>query len=158
MKKCLSLILVLVLMLGLIGCKKQQTFSFYYPRTEILYGVNDGVIAPEERKVEVSDPSLDFLLKLYLEGPVSQDLRTPFPKGTALTGLKFQEDSIYVLLSPSFNLLEDLNYVIACACIASTCFALTGANSVTVATGQTEMTLTREALYQSDYTAGLSPD
>ena len=107
MKKCLSLILVLVLMLGLIGCKKQQTFSFYYPRTEILYSVNDGAIAPEERKVEVSDPSLDFLLKLYLEGPVSQDLRTPFPKGTALTGLKFQEDSIYVLLSPSFNLLED---------------------------------------------------
>ena len=158
MKKSLSLILVFVLMLGLFGCDKQETYQFYYPRSEILYGVSDGVIAPEERSIERSDPSLDFLLKLYLEGPVSQNLRTPFPKGTALTGLKMQEDSISVLLSPSFNLLEDLDYVIACACIASTCFALTDANSVTVATGQNEMTLTRNALYQSNYAAVSTSD
>ena len=155
MKKWISMILALVLLFGLVGCRQQESIHFYYPRTQIQYGVADGVIAAEPRELEGTNRSLEFILKLYLEGPVSQDLRSPFPKGTALANLKQEQDTIVVTLSPPFGLLEDLDYIIACACVASTCFALTEAESVTVATGQTQMTLTRDNLSLADQAASI---
>ena len=150
MKKSIAIILIFLLILGMIGCSEKETIHFYYLRTEVQYDVSQGVITAEEREIEGANRSLEYMLKLYLEGPVSQSLRSPFPKGTALTHLAQTGNSLVVTLSPPFGMLENMDYVIACACVASTCFALTDAQSVTIATGQTEMTLTRDNLTIND--------
>jgi len=157
MKKWISLLLAVLLVFCLYGCRKDDSIQFYYPRTEIQYGVSDGVIAAENRNIEGTDRSLEFLLKLYLEGPVSQELRSPFPKGTALVSLSKTENTVFITLSEPFEMLENLDYIIACASVASTCFALTDADSVTITTEQTELTLTRENLSLADQAAS-TPD
>lgn len=157
MKKWISLLLVILLVFGLWGCRKEETIPFYYPRAEIQYGIDNGVIAAEDRNIEGSDQSLEFLLKLYLEGPISQDLRSPFPKGTALENLDRDGDTIIITLSEPFGMLENLEYIIACASVASTCFDLTDSDTVTIIAGQSEMTLTRDNLVLTDHAAS-TPD
>ena len=158
MKRQISIFLVFLLVFSLFGCQKSEQILFYYPRTEIRYGVSDGVIAVEERDIEDGSTDLSFLLKLYLEGPVSQELRSPFPRGTALEDLTLDESTIIITLSEPFGMLENLEYIIACACVASTCFGLTDAEAVTIFAGQTEMTLTRNNLSLTDQTTATIPE
>ena len=150
MKKRISLFLILLLVFSLWSCRKEETIQFYYPRAEIQYGFDNGLIVAEDRNIEGADRSLEFLLKLYLEGPISQELRSPFPKGTALEDLSRDENIIILTLSDPFAELENMDYMIACACVSSTCFSLTDAYSVTIVAGQNEMTLTRDSLALTD--------
>ena len=53
MKRLLILLLCMVLLLS--GCgtsqpKMEDPVTFYYPRTEYIYGQSDSVIAPETRE------------------------------------------------------------------------------------------------------------
>ena len=143
MKRIFSLILCLLLVFCLAGCQKKESVQFYYLRSEVQYGLADGVIASESREISLEGTSLEYLLKLYLEGPVSQELRSPFPAGTALVSLSRNDTQLTVTLSEVFSRLENVNYTVACACVASTGFSLTDAESVTILSGDTVITLTR---------------
>lgn len=142
MKRILSLFLAILILFGLTGCKKETKIDFYYPRVEIQYGSSDGVIAAESREISGENQSLEYLLKLYLEGPVSQDLRNPFPAGTALGSVTLDNNLLTLTLSESFSKLESMDYTIACACLATTGFALTDADTITILSGNTSITLT----------------
>ena len=150
MRKHIALILIALFLLALTGCTKQQDIQFYYPRTEIQYGVADGVIAVESRNIPPEDQDLEYLLKLYLEGPISQDLYAPFPVGTSLISFISDESSLVLTLSDSFSELQNLEYTITCAGICATCFGLTDAESVTIISGETSITMTRQGLSFQD--------
>ena len=158
MRKALCLLLALLLLLAVCGCKNNDNICFFYPRSEIHYDIPDGVIAPEIRDLRRSDFDLSYLLKLYLEGPVSQELYSPFPAGTALESLSYAGGQLFIALSEPFAALENLDYTIACVCIASTCFALTDADAVTVKTQHTSITLTPDQLVLEDTAAASSPE
>ena len=152
MKKWISLLLTVLILLSCSGCQRNQKADFYYTRGEIQYGIADGVISGETRNLPGDDKDLEFLLKLYLEGPVSKELVNPFPKGTSLLSLVQTDKTIFLTFSDAFAQQESLEYIISCACIASTCFSLTDAYTVTIVSNETSITMTRENLILSDLT------
>lgn len=157
MKKGICILLSLLLVIGICGCGQSQDIRFFYPRAEILYGAPDGVIASETRDLNRNDFDLTYLLKLYLEGPISQELYSPFPRGTGLESLSYAGGQLFLVLSEPFASQENLEYMIACACMASTCFALTDAETVTIKTANTSITLTPESLVLEDTVSTTSP-
>ena len=157
MKRVICLLLTLLLLCCLYGCDQEAEIHFFYSRIEVQYGISDGVIASEPRSIETDGRDLSYLLKLYLEGPISQELRSPFPRGTSLEAL-IQEDSIIVItLTEPFDELQNMDYMIACTCIASTCFGLTEADTVTIKTDVSTLTLSRESVVLEDLTATSIP-
>lgn len=155
MKKLISLLLFLCLLLTLPGCGKEEAdILFYYTRKEVLYGQEDGVIVPEAREVTGHEEDLYYLLMLYLEGPHSQELSRPFPGGTALSDLEISGNRITVTLSDAFGRLQGIELTVACTCIAYTCFSVSQCESVTVGStmsGTTPITLTRDTVALSDF-------
>lgn len=154
MRKFFSVFLLLCTLLTLPGCKrKEEENLFYYVRKNILYGQEDGVIVPESRDIEGHEADLNYILKLYLEGPHAQELSRPFPGGTTLTELKMEDGHISVTLSDAFGRLQGIDLTLACTCIAYTCFSVSGCESVTVGStlaGSTSITLTRNSVALTD--------
>ena len=155
MKKPLAIILIVLLLLSLSGCKSKDAVQFYYPRKEILYGPG-GVITSDARDISHPADDLAYLLTLYLEGPIDQDLYSPFPDGTAVNRLKLQEGCLTISLSEHFSDLEGLDYTIACTCIALTCFSLTEVESVEITSENQTLPLNRDSVALAD-TAATDP-
>lgn len=147
MKRMFCIVLILLLLCagcGLYG-KSPDSVTFYYPRTEILYGAEDGVIAQEERDVSGYTEDLNALLNLYLQGPADENLAFPFPAGTRLLEVSGNGDLLTISLSEEFSNLEGLDLTIASACIGSTCFGLTDVQQICILSGGSIMfTIDRE--------------
>ncbi len=152
MKKCLCLVFTAVMLVCLFGCKNrtENTVSFYFLRQEYTAGAQDSVIAPETRDISGHQEDLNFLLQLYLGGPLEDTLRSPFPTGTRLVSAKLNGDVLTLILSPEFSQLENIQLTLSGACIASTCFNLTNAASVEIFSGESGdmplITMTRDSL------------
>lgn len=141
MKRFFILLFSLSLLLSLCGCVLQETTAedpilFYYERNvgepdKYLYGTADGVIAPEEREVSSRTDDLNFLLTMYLEGPVSDNLVSPFPRNATLEDILWDDRSLIVTVTGSFSDMTDLDMTLAGAALSSTCFGLTDAQTVT---------------------------
>ena len=144
MKQWICFILIFLLSFSLFGCKSEETVQFFYPRTNIQYGVSDGVIAAENREIENANYDLEYLLKLYLEGPVSQGLRNPFPRSTALRELKWEDNTIVISLSAAFTALDDLDYIVASSCVANTCFGFVSSQKFTRSKWWVDLWISRE--------------
>ena len=135
MRKFFILLLSLLTAFSFIGCEAEdsndeETKLFYYLRADILYGAEDSVISSEVCEWENTDP--ETLLIQYFRGPYSEYLVSPFPAGTKLLSVKKSEDSLLVYLSNNFDKLSDLEYTLACGCIAKTCFSLYDVTEVTI--------------------------
>ena len=159
MKRVIRFLLCLMLMIPLCGCGNQEdAIEFYYIRADILNGVPDGVIACETREAPGHEDDLDYLLNLYLEGPLTQSLVSPYPKGTVLQSFSYSDATLYVTLSEEFAKLEGMDHTIAAACMAYTGFQLTSAEKVVIKCsspeyGNRSITLSREDLVLFDDTA-----
>ncbi len=158
MKRILSALLCLLLMLPCLGCSNgEKSILFYYTRAEFLYGTQDAVIAQEVREAPGHEDDLDYLLNLYLEGPLNQNFISPYPEGTAFQGFTYSDATMYVTLSQEFAQLEGMDHTIAAACMAYTCFQLTAAEKVVIKCnsekyGNRSITLTRESMVLFDDT------
>ena len=158
MRKFLSTILILMLLILSAGCQvSSNTTHFYYPRQEILGGQADGLITSEERDLSEKNTNLQHLLILYLEGPLSQDLRSPFPKGTAITKLDIQEGFLLLTLTDAFSQLEGLERTIAHACLAQTCFRMGDFDAILITSGDKTVTLTPKTISLTDSIAVHNP-
>lgn len=165
MRRILTFICAITLVLCSVGCSTgsslQGTVTFYYTRPDdsFIYGAEDGVISAEEREASGHAGELQYLLTLYLRGPLDDALTSPFPNGTQLTALTQTADTLYIELSGEFSQLSGVRLTTACACISKTCFALRDVSQVTIqspAFGDhpaVEMTLTRDSLFLLDDSA-----
>ena len=147
MKRLVSLLLIIALCLPLCACTSPNTVTYYFLREpeEYQYGVADGVMVGESREAAGHVDDLRYLLILYLHGPVSDNLSSPFPAGTKLVELTREDDSLTVQLTSMFTVLEGTDLTLACACLARTCFALTDVQSVTIlAMGRETVSMTME--------------
>lgn len=158
MKRVFSALLCILLTIPLLGCSsEEESILFYYTRAEFLYGAEDAVIAQEIREAPGHEEDLDYLLNLYLEGPLNQNFTSPFPKGTVLQGFTYSDATMYVTLSEEFAQLEGMDHTIAAACMAYTCFHLTAAEKVVIKCnseeyGNRSITLRRESMVLFDDT------
>lgn len=135
------MILFLLLLACLLSCtacagERSAQPAFYYLRTEgtIAYGQNDALIAPVTQEI-TPEVDLDMLLQLYLDGPVDENLRNPIPRGTYLLTTIEQEDTLVIVLSREFSTLDGIRLTLAGACLAATCHDLTGAEKISVRSG-----------------------
>lgn len=137
MKRYICLVIMLLLLLSAcvnVTDHEANTILFYYPRKTITYGKTDSVIASEIRD-EYSDTD-DFykLLALYLKGPNSTELRSPFPAGLQLVQAKQDGQVVDIILNSALDTLSGLEKTLACACLSMTCFELTDAETVCIST------------------------
>lgn len=159
MKRLICMLLITALLAVFPGCSEADgdSVSFYYLRTELSYSTEDGVIAPEARAISGSREDLNYLLRLYLEGPLTDMMTSPFPVGTQLISVEQEDSSLLLELSGEFAALEGIDLTMAGACLASTCFALTDAEAVQITAGTPEdnisITLTRNSLTLLDDSA-----
>lgn len=135
MRKWIAFILAAALCLGLWGCSKQSQYEspvqFYYCAQELSYTVGSAAIRHETRE-GAGMGSLEQVLGIYLAGPESEGLRSPFPAGVKLVEVRQEADTLYVTLSAGLARLSGLELVIACGCITMTCLSLTDAETVSI--------------------------
>lgn len=140
MKQRSMLLLLLVLLLASAGCRdnRENTHRFYYLRSSdtIVYGQSDGLIAPLNREIADQSADLNYLLRLYFEGPTEEGFQSPFPGGTALLRSSLDSEVLTLEVSGQFASLENIQLTLAGACLTSTCHELTGAQTVVVLCGE----------------------
>lgn len=137
MKNTLCLLLA-ALIFTLAGCGSSDgdSVSFCYLRGEFTYGAEDSVIVSEQREISSRSEDLNYLLNLYLAGPLEDAYRSPFPKGTRLQEISRDADTLHLWISEEFASLETVRMSLAGACLASTCFQLTDAAAVHIYSGE----------------------
>lgn len=135
MKKAVTLLLIFATIFALVGCKQNpkredNNVVFYFRTAETTFGTNDGIFATESRNVPSRDEQ--SVLKAYLKGPKSENLRSPFPENIALDNYVSGPARTTLVLSEHISQLPDHELTIACACIAKTVFDLTDTRSVEI--------------------------
>lgn len=148
--KCFA-ILITVLSLLLSGCgffteHIKEPVTFYYLRSEFQYFTQDSVIATEEREASGHRDDLSYLMALYLMGPAEEELVSPIPRGTRIYRSEETEDAVNLYLSDTATTMDDMEFTLACSCLALTCLDLTEAPAVTITSGERTITMNRDTL------------
>lgn len=140
MKRVICLILAAMMLAGCSFSFGDST-EFYYRRKAFdYYGVSP-VIASERRDVTGHADDLNYLLNLYLMGPVDGDLESPFPAGTRLYEIQTEGSRMTVILSDTGKALSDPGFSLACVCLGRTCMHLTEAEEITIISGNRSITV-----------------
>lgn len=137
MKRLLSVVFVLLVGCSLFACSTYGTgikdpVTFYYPRSIVTYGQEDSIIASEFREASGHANDPDYLISLYLRGPMDDGLISPFPPGSNLIEFKQEDGVIFLTLSNAFANQSGLDLSVACACLSKTCFELCDADQVEI--------------------------
>lgn len=133
MKKILALLLCAALMLPLFGCGGQELVSpgnFYYCRSDIAYGEENGLIAAEQRELAGISDDLDLLLEAYFSGPESGDLESPFPRDARVLSWQIEDETLVMTMNDSFGAMSGVELSVACACITRTFLELAPVTAV----------------------------
>lgn len=135
MKKQISFLLVLSILFSLFGCNTDSVKdpgNFYYLRSESQFSDADGIIAPEIREMKDLRGNLDSILELYMRGPESSNLESPFPRDTKILEWKIIGSSLHLNFSDLFAQLSGVELTLACACITKTCIELLDVETVRI--------------------------
>ncbi len=155
MKRFVSLLLACLL---LFGCGKKEEPSgirFYYPKKDYIYQVTGGSVDFETRDVTQQD--LSYVLRLYLLGPQEETLEAVYPSDVRLESAQIDGSTVTVRLSPIGNRMTDISFTLAASCLAKTCFAFTGTNTLILQSGDRRLTLEEDMLTFQDTSASLAP-
>lgn len=153
MKKRLAVCLILILCLA--GCSWlrndfEDTMIFYYRRAEYSYHAQEPVIVGERREVTGHRENTDYLVSMYLMGPLNKELSSPFPAGTRMVQTHLEEGKLSIELTDTGSALTDIRFSLACACLSKTFMELENVSSVTVISGSHSLTTTAEDLLLTD--------
>lgn len=158
MKRLSAMLLCICLLMPLAGCRLfsggiQEPVMFYYQRTEYLYGQENGVICAEERDSTGHISNMEYLLRLYLTGPLDEELVSPFPAGLQVTGIKTGVGTVRIDLTDELDSLPEAKQTLACACLTLTCLDISGMESVVLVWGDKIITMDKSCLTLFDNSA-----
>lgn len=153
--------LVLALCLGLSGCGiaaqgLREPVTFYYLRASYRYGEADGVIAGESRESSGHGGDLTYLLSMYLMGPASEELVSPLPQNVEVLSVTRTEGTVTLVLSDLGKQVTELEYSLACGCLAMTVMGICPVNSVVMESGERSVTMTKDNLTIYDDSAAVA--
>ena len=135
----LGLVLSVILLIIVASPKKDLsgTVTFYYARKDFSYGTPDGTIGSEQRDVRGHEQDLNYLLGLYLEGPLSENLQSPLPGKSYVRILDLEKvgDALHITLSDLSAVMSDSEFTMACACLTKTCIEFTNVQAVLIESG-----------------------
>ena len=154
MKRLLSLCTLACLLLCLTGCHtaEQSGIPFYYCRDSAHYQYfqQDGVICGEKRDLASHRNDLDYALGLYLAGPMTEGLSSPFPKNTQVISIQYHDEALRLELSDLSRSLPDPEFTLACTCLTLTCMELLPCTQVTIVSADRSITLNADSLLLFD--------
>ena len=140
MKRFFSLLLIFILLLS--GCafnanQEKEPVSFYYLRQHAQdedYDLffSSGAIGAEERDISGHRDDLNYLLTLYMQGPMDSKLAFPFPLGSKVLDIRTDGNSVTIVMNAISSRFNEMDVTVSCACIAKTCMELVDAAVVTV--------------------------
>lgn len=138
MKRLIIMLLIPLLLLS--GCTLpdrsiKDPVEFYYLRScsssdDYKDYFAEGAIVAESREASGHRDDLYYLISMYLRGPLSPQMESPFPSGSAVTKVWQEGDTLYVNLNAAAANAEDLQLTLVWACLAKTCMALTDAATI----------------------------
>ncbi len=133
---------ILILSLLISGCAfggdgLKEPVTFYYLRdhsTPEGYDAffTEGAIGSENREAAGHRQDLTYLLKLYLQGPLDSDLKSPFPVASKITDIQQKDRTLTVTMNAVPSRYNDMDLTISCACLARTCMGLVDVDTVTI--------------------------
>jgi len=134
--KRLFLLLLLPLLL-LTACATEETnyqtpVNFYYIHNDVEFGTDSGVIKATVREGAGHREDYFYLISQYLNGPISYDCISPFPAGTTLEELYWDQNRVQIVLSPHITTLSGIDLTIACACLVRTVADIVGVDTVQI--------------------------
>ena len=158
MKRFLCILLIAVLFLS--GCaigqeRFKEPVTYYYlrdysdPDNRDTFFL-DGALGTETREAAGHRDDLNYLLSIYLQGPLDGGLRSPFPSGCRPMDIRQEEQYVYLKLSPSITDLNEMDLTVACACLAKTCMELTGVETVQIEGSSIDGTVTVSRTFTRD--------
>lgn len=161
MKRFTTLLLIVAMFLTISACGNHSEdyevpAVFYYLQSEETMDLGESIICGEIRETAHLSGNLNEILNLYLEGPIADSCTSPFPDNLFVLSIERSGDRLTMMLSHSFNKLQDLDLSVAAICISMTLFELTDCNEIELCTldklsnGKDSVILTRDLLYLSD--------
>lgn len=161
MKRSLILLLVIALTILSVGCDRtpappKQPVTFYYPVSNPVYDGKTGLIHSEVRDSTGLNDNMTELINLYLRGPLSETLRSPFPENVTVTRYSTTANTVILELSSEFANLSGIDLTLACACMAHTLLDMTGLERFQISAadsmldGMSTITMERNDLYMTD--------
>ena len=159
MKRIIVILLIAAMLLS--GCSlfssgKRQPVLFYYQPVNFRLGQSNGAIAAEERDGTGHITDIDYLLRLYLTGPLTENLISPFPADVQLTSVRTGQNKVTVNLTGDPSSLSATQKTLACACLTLTCLELTEEESVMIFWGDEIILMDRSVLTLFDSSAQIS--
>ena len=128
-------IAALLLLLGLLCApcaggtgEKEGRYSAYFLNAQGRG--DDAALGWESRETPEGAGEVEGLMALLLGGPVSDELRSPFPQGTLLRGCGVTDGVASVDLSEAYEGLSGVGLTLADGCIVLTLCQLEGVESV----------------------------
>ena len=159
MKQWIAALLACCIMLLIVGCNKKEPVEegpvFYYCAAELKFGMENQAILFEHR-ADAQNRTTAEVLNLYLAGPKSEGLRSPFPSGLKLMEVRSEEGTLFITLSSALAELSGLELTMVCCCLSLTGMELTGAQQVTISAegallnGQKSITMDKDSLLLLD--------
>ena len=155
MRRVIAFALLLSWIPALCGCgffrnDDAEGVSFYYRRSEFQYNSEENIIVAEDREISGHSNDLNYVLSLYLMGPLDEALVSPFFPGTRLYHASRAEDGTITVILSSQDNLTDSYFSLASACIALTCMDHFETDAVSIISGQRSITMTRDSLLLQD--------
>ncbi len=134
MKKT-AVILIIFVLLSFSACTAHHAnindpVVFYYPQAEIVNGTEDAVIGHEIREASGHRNDLEYLLAVYLQGPLDNNLRNPFPVTAKIVNIRQKDGRLHLMLNAAVASKKNMELSIMGACLAKTCFDLTDFSAV----------------------------
>ena len=129
-----------------------QPVDFYYCAADHTYGTETGTLRWETRELGEDSWSFSEILSLYFEGPISTDLRSPFPADVAVKNITVQDGTMSLLLNDAFTKLSGVELTLATACLVQTLTAFDTIDQVVLMTDNMILSnLTTTPLDEADF-------
>lgn len=158
MKRYLIILLSVSLLFSFAGCVagNKESTDFYYLRSAVEFSKEDGLLSAETRNKGTY--TAEELLTVYLKGPNSDKLISPFPSGCRLVRCIQDSTTITIVLSNELSTLVGYDLTLACACLTLTARSIYPEYTVKIRAesalldGMTEITMAPEDLLLIDNT------
>ena len=155
MKKLLLFSLILLLLLGIVGCgstgSQADTYTVYYRRAVPTYGSTDSIIGENHLLTSGRESDTAYLLRKYLASTPENGFVSPFSQDITLVSFQQDGPTVKVVLSNQIAELSGMDLTIALACLTRTIVSLTDCQEVIISAntaqlnGQNYITLSRDS-------------
>ncbi len=137
MKRHLCIVLTVLALILTSACDNnsdnfKEPANFYYTNATVSFFEAESVIAPEVRETVDQNGNITDIINVYLSGPISDKLTSPFPAGLSIISAQRTKDTYSLTFNKQFSSLSGLDLTIACSCICATVAELTNCNTVEI--------------------------